>query len=114
MDTLTVSGDAGFALCYNGSGELRYRLGGDDTSTCSPDATATPSGADWQYSCSVDPVTGIADTALPDGEKVSLTDGAVLGLNRYENGAIDQEKVDVLRLVYVPINGAPYSLTTTP
>ena len=103
----------GFALCYGGDGELRFRKDGDQTAACTPGEDAEAPENSFARACTVDPVTGIAAVAFPDGETVSLTDGVVLGLNRYEDGDGDTdaegEPADVLRLVYVPINAAPYS-----
>lgn len=94
-------GFQGGALCYGGNGELYFRDGPDQTSQCSPPENAE-AGDDFIAACNA---PNIADVTFPDGEDVSVTDGVVIGLNRYEEGA----PTDVLRLVYVPISGAPYS-----
>jgi prepilin-type N-terminal cleavage/methylation domain-containing protein len=104
----------GFALCYSGKGELWYRVGGDSNTVCpAPTGSALgspPANANWVRSCSVDPTIGLGAVDLPDGSTTDLTEGVVLMLNRYEGTSCSaSDAIDVMRLVKLPTNGAPFS-----
>jgi type II secretory pathway pseudopilin PulG len=111
--TLSVATNTGFGLCYSGSGELRYRVGVDANTVCDATDDHQTAAVVWLRSCSLDPEQGVSvAVALPDGATASLTDGAVLQLNRYDSAGTScnaDDAIDTTRLVKIPINGAPYS-----
>jgi prepilin-type N-terminal cleavage/methylation domain-containing protein len=100
----------GFAFCYSGRGELWFRLGADENTVCAAETQPSADENDWTRTCSVDPSVGLNDVTLPDGSTTTLTEGAVLQLGRYTGGAcVSGNALDVMRLVMLPSNGAPFS-----
>ena len=108
--SLTLGDSTGFAFCYSGRGELFFRNAVDANTACA--ATGSPSSdLTWQSSCSVTPQQDFSPVTFSDGASADLTEGAVLMLNRYEQGGRcgSGNAIDVMRLIKLPTNGAPFS-----
>ena len=106
--TTALNVTTGFALCYSGRGELWFRPAADANTVCT--ATAAPNNTPgFSPTCSVDPATGLADVTFISSDTTSLTEGAVLMINRFDGNNCTADAIDVMRMVTFPTNGAPFS-----
>lgn len=96
----------GFALCYSGAGELWVRAGGDNNANCGAAAVAG-AAAEWARGAGAN--ASITPTHF--GATVSLTDGAIVLLNRTEDATCGGAVLDVRQAVFFPTGGAPFSRT---
>jgi len=101
-------GDGG-AVCFNGSGQLWVRSGGDDTTLCAATDAAQDPTTVWLKSC-------VPWAANPGGATAqNAFSGADVRFNRFESGAgtcppggtLSADAKDVTRQVLIPAGGHP-------